>query len=141
MKKILIIVAIFVFALLFKTIPVSANSICDETCQRILNGENSHSLGYTNVIKSLVIYFDGDLQNALNIAGLSSNTLVSNANANSLYDVPLNGTVLGLYVCQSDFQYCSAGQILGYTHVEHKWFRYICTPGGECKKELFSEDK
>ncbi len=149
MKKILEI-AIVVLSILALTIPnghVNANSFeCDSNCiNKALSGEMSSEeikyYGTGNLVRALTSYFNGDVWKALKTLNLAPDSYTADTTVNAVYNTTLDGTVTGLYVCQSGWSYCSENQILGYIQEEGTIFRVICTPNKDCKTKVLFENE
>jgi hypothetical protein len=126
MKKIILLVV--VFALLCSNVNVvfavdTPTNPCDLECveaakNKQLTEKQIQEIGYGNVIRALVETLNGDLGGALNIAGLGGDPWRTNANANSVYGINLDGTVRGLGVCTlEEASYCKPGNIWGYSYI------------------------
>ena len=142
MKNLLFLIV--VLAILFNVTVVSADgeNPCDRKCaedvqQGKLSEAQIKSIGYGNVVRAVTSYLDGNLQGALESAGLAPNTLAANANANVIYGTKLDGTIYELFLCRPEVQIfepvgCPDNAIWGwrYNREKKEYMQIICTTEG-----------
>lgn len=143
MKRIFIAIVVC-FLLVTNLSVVFADAPCDEQCvQEAISGHMSSdqlkNYGTGNVVRAVANYYEGNLWKALRVLHLAPTVNVADWNVNTIYHTKFDGTVIGFYICQSDFQYCETGEVFGYIQEGDKLKRIFCVPDGPCREDILLE--
>ncbi len=105
-----------------------------------LTDEDYQLYGMGNIIRTVTEHFQGDLWKALKVLGFAESTYHADMTVNMVFNTQLDGNILGLYICQTNYIYCTEGEILGYYQVDDKIIRVHCSPNIVCQENfLFDE--
>jgi len=142
MKKLLFVIVVLALLLSNVNFVSASSNPCDAICvEKVLENKLSDSeiqrLGYANVVLAVTTRLSGNLQGALYLTGLGTDTFAANANANAIFGINLNGEVEGLVLCgPEDAPVCPADSIWGYTQTAPgEYTIYVCSISAGCKEE------